>query len=36
VSRQVKPSIPLVDGDGVPIRDELEFELRLGQDRTFP
>ncbi|MCA1691383.1 MAG: GNAT family N-acetyltransferase [Actinobacteria bacterium] len=28
-SRLAKPSIPLVDGDGVPIRHELEFELLL-------
>ncbi len=30
-SRVVKPSIPLVDAKGVPIRDELEFEVRLPQ-----
>jgi ribosomal protein S18 acetylase RimI-like enzyme len=35
-SRLVKPSIPLVDGDGVPIRDELEFGLVLAVDRTIP
>ncbi|HSS09855.1 MAG TPA: GNAT family N-acetyltransferase [Acidimicrobiales bacterium] len=28
-SREVKPSIPLVDGDGVAIRHELEFEVAL-------
>ena len=28
-SRLAKPSIPLVDGDGVPVRHELEFELLL-------
>lgn len=28
-SRAVKPSIPLADASGVPIRDELEFEVRL-------
>ena len=28
-SRRVKPSIPLFDEDGVPIRHELEFELLL-------
>jgi ribosomal protein S18 acetylase RimI-like enzyme len=32
-SRAVKPAIPLVDAAGVPIRDELEFEVRL-QQRT--
>ncbi len=30
-SRLVKPSIPLVDHNGVPIRHELEFELRLAR-----
>jgi ribosomal protein S18 acetylase RimI-like enzyme len=30
-SRAVKPAIPLVDAAGVPIRDELEFEVRLPQ-----
>jgi ribosomal protein S18 acetylase RimI-like enzyme len=30
-SRAVKPSIPLADGTGVPIRDELELEVRLPQ-----
>jgi len=28
-ARQVKPSIPLVDSNGLPIRDELHLELRL-------
>ena len=28
-SRKVKPSIPTVDREGVPIRHELEFELML-------
>jgi ribosomal protein S18 acetylase RimI-like enzyme len=28
-SRAVKPSIPLLDEQGLPIRDELEFELLL-------
>ncbi len=28
-SRRVKPSIPLVGHDGVPIRHELEFEVRV-------
>lgn len=31
-SRQVKPSIPLRDGSGVPIAHELEFELLLIPD----
>jgi hypothetical protein len=30
-SRVVKPSIPLVDARGVPIRDELELEVLLPQ-----
>jgi ribosomal protein S18 acetylase RimI-like enzyme len=28
-SRQLKPEIPLIGDDGIPIRDELEMELRL-------
>jgi ribosomal protein S18 acetylase RimI-like enzyme len=28
-SRRLKPSIPLTGDDGIPIRDELELELRL-------
>jgi ribosomal protein S18 acetylase RimI-like enzyme len=29
-SRRLKPSIPLIGEHGIPIRDELEFELELG------
>ena len=29
-ARQLKPSIPLVGKHGIPIHDELEFELPLG------
>jgi len=29
-SRRVKPSIPSTSRDGIPIRHELEFEMRLG------
>jgi GNAT superfamily N-acetyltransferase len=29
-ARQIKPSIPLIGEHGIPIHDELEFELRLG------
>jgi ribosomal protein S18 acetylase RimI-like enzyme len=29
-SRRLKPSIPLVGNDGIPIEDEIELELRLG------
>lgn len=28
-SRQIKPSIPLTGFDGIPIRDEIELEMRL-------
>lgn len=28
-SRKIKPQIPLVDDDGIPIRDEIELELYL-------
>jgi hypothetical protein len=28
-SRQVKPEIPATGNDGIPIRDEIEMELRL-------
>lgn len=28
-SRQIKPSIPLISSDGIPIRDEIELELTL-------
>jgi GNAT superfamily N-acetyltransferase len=29
-SRRLKPSIPLIGEHGIPIHDELEFELQLG------
>lgn len=29
-SRRIKPSIPLIGRNGIPIRDELELEKRLG------
>jgi GNAT superfamily N-acetyltransferase len=29
-ARRIKPAIPLVGDHGIPIHDELEFELRLG------
>ena len=28
-SRRIKPEIPLVDDDGIPIRDEIELEMML-------
>jgi GNAT superfamily N-acetyltransferase len=31
-SRAVKPSIPEVDADGIPIVDEIDYELRLTTD----
>ena len=32
ISRRLKPSIPLVNEHGVPIRDEIEMERRLSSD----
>jgi ribosomal protein S18 acetylase RimI-like enzyme len=32
-SRAIKPQIPLIGYDGIPVKDEIEFEIRL--DRTF-
>jgi hypothetical protein len=29
-SRKLKPQIPLLDEDGLPIRDEIELEINLG------
>ena len=29
-SRQIKPEIPLVGSDGIPIRDEIELDITLG------
>jgi GNAT superfamily N-acetyltransferase len=29
-SRELKPSIPLVSPDGIPLRDEIEFEFPVG------
>lgn len=34
-SRKIKPEIPLLGDDGIPLRDELEFEYRL-QPHTKP
>lgn len=34
-SREIKPQIPLVGETGIPIRDEIELELYLGEDRSF-
>ena len=30
VSRRLKPEIPLIGADGIPLRDEIELELILG------
>lgn len=30
VSRQLKPEIPLIGFDGIPLRDEIELEMKLG------
>ncbi len=30
-SRRLKPGIPLAGVDGIPIRDEIEFELEIGE-----
>jgi hypothetical protein len=29
-ARRIKPSIPLIGEHGIPIHDELEFEIALG------
>jgi ribosomal protein S18 acetylase RimI-like enzyme len=29
ISRQLKPQIPLIGNEGIPLRDEIEFEKRL-------
>lgn len=29
-ARQLKPEIPLLGNDGIPLRDEIELEMRLG------
>lgn len=33
-SRQLKPEIPLIGNDGIPLRDEIEFELPLKNTDT--
>lgn len=33
-SRRLKPEIPLIGIDGIPIRDEIEFEIRLSGTNT--
>ena len=32
-TRRLKPEIPLVGGDGIPIRDEIELELLFSEDQ---
>jgi hypothetical protein len=29
ISRQLKPQIPLIGNEGIPLRDEIEFEKLL-------
>ena len=33
-ARRLKPTIPLIGLDGIPLRDEIELELPLGRDGT--
>jgi hypothetical protein len=32
LARRIKPEIPLIGENGIPIRDEIELELMLGTD----
>lgn len=34
ISRQLKPEIPLLGADGIPLRDEIELEMILGNYET--
>jgi ribosomal protein S18 acetylase RimI-like enzyme len=34
-SRKLKPQIPLMDRDGLPIRDEIELEMILERNRPY-
>jgi N-acetylglutamate synthase-like GNAT family acetyltransferase len=34
-SREIKPQIPLVGDNGIPVRDEIELEIYLGEDKPF-
>jgi len=36
VSRRLKPSIPLIGFDGIPLRDELELEMLLDPSQNSP
>jgi len=29
VARQLKPSIPFIGEEGIPLRDEIEFEIEV-------
>ncbi len=33
-SRRIKPQIPLIGNDGIPLRDEIELEMRLEVGRS--
>jgi DNA-3-methyladenine glycosylase I len=35
-SRQLKPAIPLIGNDGIPIRDEIELEMHLDTNANGP
>lgn len=35
LSREIKPQIPLVGDSGIAIRDEIELEMYLGEDKPF-
>jgi len=34
-SREIKPQIPLVGDNGIPVRDEIELEYYLGEDKPY-
>jgi hypothetical protein len=34
LSRKLKPEIPLVGNDGIPLRDEIELEMMLNDKAT--
>jgi GNAT superfamily N-acetyltransferase len=38
LSREMKPEIPFIGNDGIPLRDEVELEMRLNdtQDSPYP
>jgi GNAT superfamily N-acetyltransferase len=34
-SREIKPQIPIVGDSGIAVRDEIELEMYLGEDKPF-